>query len=437
MKSQKIGALFIISILALTGIGISYAGLTDSIYIFGTAKTAVVEFMDITYSGTHVWKMFDQDINEYGYEITVTNDLEWAPSPDEGELISWAKACDPTEEPAIIPGGVFDGKEYEIFVDCYNLIPQIPYVADIHFTIGSIPVKIEDISYEIIAGNEWILPLINGDIPGGQFEATMRVIRDGQEIEVTEMTQLHPGEEVIIKLYILIPQNNAYQGLFGSFAAHISIIQWTDPCSDPHKQILVPVNLDVRLRYPDPGNFNGEGLTYWDCEFTTVPAGTWSPPIALGNHARCWCVDNTAMSSNDLTLSVVTKKSTDPDILTIWPGNDDNTPDGYGGITPWDCVNYIINHDDGKSVNGIQNAIWYYIDGGVYPGGISSSVQLINMVNDSYDDGTLMDWLNEFPKTDTGYNMIAVMLIPVVDWNDGQQISEDHSEQLVIIEVDP
>ena len=62
MKSQKIGALFIISILALTGIGISYAGLTDSFYIFGTAKTAVVEFMDITYSGTNVWKMYDQDL---------------------------------------------------------------------------------------------------------------------------------------------------------------------------------------------------------------------------------------------------------------------------------------------------------------------------------------------------------------------------------------
>ncbi len=448
MKGKKLGSLFLISILALAGIGVSYAGLTDSIFVYGQAKTAVVEFTELEYSGTFVSKIYGQEVNEYGSEIDVWQGMVddfVPPSPETGEVVSWAKTRDPTgDDPATIPG---TDNEYEIFVDCHNLIPQIEYVADLHFKIHSIPVKFEDISYEILSENDWdwITDLMNGVYPTGRFEATLRVVRDvggvDTEIEVLPGMQIHPGEQLIARFYITIPQNNMFQDLEGSFAAHLGIIQWTDPCNPDDdltpKDIVVPEYMQVRLRSPDPGDYNGEGFTIFDCEFIDVGSGSFSPPIENGNHARCWCVDeNTTMGNATETLDVVTFKSNEFDILTVWPGHDENTPDGIGGITAWDCVNYIINHDDGYSIDSIQNAIWYYVNGGHYPGDYSGSIDLIDMVNDSYDTGVFDDWITDFPNTDPGYNMVAVMLVEEDDIVDGV-IPSDHDYQLTIIEVDP
>jgi uncharacterized repeat protein (TIGR01451 family) len=256
MNKNKIGSLFLVSVLALAGIGISYAGFTDTIHVSGTAQTAVVEFYDITYTGTHVWKIYDQGLGDYGYEITVTDNLLWTPDVDDGELVSWAKARDPKDDdPETIPSGQFAGEPYDIFVECHNLIPLIPYVADIHFKIRSIPVKIQDITWEVLEGDDWITPLILGQVPGGQFEAIMRVMRDDQLIEVVEGTQIHPGEEVYVELHITIPQDNDFQGKFGSFAARLSIIQWTDECE-------TDVDLSILKTVDDPSPVVGEDITY-------------------------------------------------------------------------------------------------------------------------------------------------------------------------------
>lgn len=255
MKGKKLGSLFLISILALAGIGVSYAGLTDSIYVYGQAETAVVTFTDIEYSGTQVFKMYGQDVNQYGSEIEVVqgmvDDDFITVDPNDGELVSWAYARNPQAgDPTDIPGGDFDGEQFLIYVDCHNLIPLIPYVADVHFMIESVPVKFDDLSYDIISENDWdwISALMGGQYSTGKFEAMLRVVRDGEEIEVVEGTQVHPGEQLILRFYITIPQDNAFQGLDGSFAAHMSIIQWTDPCGDtpptPEGNIQIIKNID-------------------------------------------------------------------------------------------------------------------------------------------------------------------------------------------------
>jgi hypothetical protein len=55
MKRNKFGSIFLVSMLALTGIGASYAGFNDIIYIYGTASTATVNLDIEAYSGCWVW----------------------------------------------------------------------------------------------------------------------------------------------------------------------------------------------------------------------------------------------------------------------------------------------------------------------------------------------------------------------------------------------
>ena len=63
MKRNKLGSIFLVSILALAGVGISYAGFTDEIFIYGTVNTATVDIVVVPwFSGTWVWKI-------WGFEI--------------------------------------------------------------------------------------------------------------------------------------------------------------------------------------------------------------------------------------------------------------------------------------------------------------------------------------------------------------------------------
>ena len=59
MKTNKIGTIFLVSILALAGIGVSYSGFIDVIKVHGEISTAYVDFEIEKYSGTWVWKDFD------------------------------------------------------------------------------------------------------------------------------------------------------------------------------------------------------------------------------------------------------------------------------------------------------------------------------------------------------------------------------------------
>ena len=50
MNSSKIGTIFFVSVLALAGIGISFAGLTDIIHVYGSVSTATVDLDVHNYS---------------------------------------------------------------------------------------------------------------------------------------------------------------------------------------------------------------------------------------------------------------------------------------------------------------------------------------------------------------------------------------------------
>ena len=84
MNKNKIGTVFLVSILALAGVGVSFAGLSDIITISGSVSTGTVDLVPKTYSGTWVWKV-------YPHGIDVTNDITVTYPEGEGKLVSWAQ----------------------------------------------------------------------------------------------------------------------------------------------------------------------------------------------------------------------------------------------------------------------------------------------------------------------------------------------------------
>ena len=71
MKTIKISTLFLVSILAIAGIGISLAGWTDTISVTGTIQTGQVNFKVTGYSGTWAWKHFADGNGKALHELVV------------------------------------------------------------------------------------------------------------------------------------------------------------------------------------------------------------------------------------------------------------------------------------------------------------------------------------------------------------------------------
>ena len=58
MRRNKIGAFFLVSTLALAGVGISYAGFTDYIQVYAKVDTATVKLDIVDYSCTVIYKIW-------------------------------------------------------------------------------------------------------------------------------------------------------------------------------------------------------------------------------------------------------------------------------------------------------------------------------------------------------------------------------------------
>jgi len=276
---SKAGSVFLIAILCLAGIGVAYAGLTDTISVFGSVSTARVQFENLEYTGTWVYKIWDCDNNNGpDNEIVVTDEPDFNPETEypgcSWELVSWAYSEEGTGD-------------YDVDVIFHNLMPGINYVADLHFNIGTIPVKVDKLQYTYSADSLLEGLVASGDIYGLMYTDT------GKTVEVG--TQIHPSERVSLELYIEIPQDNEYQGLSGSFTFEMGIVQWTDPCGyvpNPKGSIEVRkltdpqgsnVDFDFTITGPDINEVfalkDGESNTFGNLDLgsytvtETLPAG--------------------------------------------------------------------------------------------------------------------------------------------------------------------
>lgn len=251
MRKNKIGSLFLVSALALAGIGVSYAGFTDEISIYGEVETATVDLTILDYSGTDVWKVWNDDgtppagyedevYRWHGYDRPTEDDVLTTTGANNAELVSsaWAK---PSSS---------DGFDVDLIWD--NIFPCQDFKVDILLKYeGSIPAKlwagIEVTNFENGAnwddyeGNaaNWVEYLLsfpdavtieatlancpdNGDGNGATTES-VNIIDNG--------FQVHGGECILVEMTIHLPQPvdaNVFQDCSAEFSAWIGAGQWNE-----------------------------------------------------------------------------------------------------------------------------------------------------------------------------------------------------------------
>jgi hypothetical protein len=245
MKRNKIGSMFLVSVLALAGVGISYAGFTDYITVYGTVNTATVDINILDYSGTDVFKVWaigeaaQPPANELyiwrGFirDRPTIADIEGM-FPGCGVILvasAWAMPC---------TAGIDD----EVDIHYNNIFPCIDFIGDFIFHYeGSIPGRIS----QIIFGYGNAPPYFYGS--GDDLTAYLTVkffectgddtdgdnIPDDNWVKGAEILdplgyQLHFCDCIWVDVIIHLPQDNELQGLSGSFGGFIEVIQWTDLC---------------------------------------------------------------------------------------------------------------------------------------------------------------------------------------------------------------
>ena len=283
MKNNKISVIFFVSILSLAGVGISYAGFTDTISVYGMVNTATVELEIIPwFSGTWVWKIWDLDyipadpdwpgldiIWDYAGEILICSGFTQFKPTDimiedwlgvengQYELISFSEAG---------PGGTHGDIESDIDFEYNNIFPCIDFSADfiIHY-IGSIPAKIDpEIIIETMypeGDHGWLDELYNYDNPehpdwGINIEAYRAYVwynvQDDSvaNVDITDEVilpgfQLHYCDNIYVQVTIHLPQDDKWQGLYGEFFTKIGVTQWNDQCIDEPPIVVI--------EYPEDG----------------------------------------------------------------------------------------------------------------------------------------------------------------------------------------
>ena len=243
MKKNKIGSMFLILALALAGIGISYAGFTDTIYVYGTVDTATVELDLEAFSGTDVYKVYGPNINPND-EVCVFRGFEYErPDPtNPAAVINYFDLPADTivELVASAWSHDYDGDaDFKMTFD--NLFPCIDFTADfvVHYE-GSIPAKVNVADW--VMYTDWLAELYAA---GGvtieayrcNVETSDQPIGINNQVtitdeEVTLGTQLHYCDYVVVKLTLHLPQSNYWQGKTGEFAGKVGVIQWNDMCED-------------------------------------------------------------------------------------------------------------------------------------------------------------------------------------------------------------
>jgi hypothetical protein len=207
MKTAKIGAIFLISVLALAGIGVGYAAWTETINIQGTINTGSVDWHFIDYSGTWVYKNLTND------ECVVSD------TPLEGAdlyLVAWSFAEEGDDD-------------HHLVVEFSNIFPCIDFEADatLEYT-GTVPGKIYQLYWNDFwpeDANETLLDDVT------TIEITL-IYPDGntEELSLSDLCglQLHQGYKLQVVMTIHIPQDDDYEGIFGDFNLDIGIIQWNE-----------------------------------------------------------------------------------------------------------------------------------------------------------------------------------------------------------------
>ena len=220
MKTAKLGALFLVSLMALAGVGAGYAAWTDTITIDGTVNTGKVDVVIEKLSSTYVWKIIDTH-GEY-YWHGWNDDYLGDPDPGNSILVASAVAeyddSDPTGD--------------SIIVTANNLFPCTWFMVDFLIHYEGIPARLS-VDYD---GDGWICDLFDDGYAGfAAYEwdpITQGYVGNPMNLEGY---QIHNCEWIYAKLWIHLPQywpdgtpTDDLMDLDGSFYFDIDAIQWNE-----------------------------------------------------------------------------------------------------------------------------------------------------------------------------------------------------------------
>jgi len=425
MKANKAGSIFLITILALAGIGVAYAGWTDTITVTGSANTGTVDWDVVDYSGTWVYKIKPHGIEILDVENTPADCLKEAGYIDAtGAQYDWVAASWAEQ------GSQGDDT---VQVNYVNLYPMVPFEADIviEYT-GSIPGIVNNI--EVIdswpeAGDETEIDeytdLYLGLKRAGETVFTQKTLAEFQSGQF----QLHQGDQLHVVMTITIPQNNDFMSMSGDFEYKVEIIQWSDPCDpqqydDKVSTVVVPDVMTVTYDHYGADS-------YWDIILDDINYDgdytdddlAYSPPLENeGVIVNGWCVDEyTTIYDGRYDVNVHYKGNNGQTSREVFhDGHPSHSPTGDA----WDCVDYILNHKSGMDKFDVQDAIWYFVNGGNMPSD-GTGYDGYDLVQDTL--ANVDSWLNS-GHPDTG-ELVAVVLDP--------NMGGTHCDQWIIIEVDP
>jgi hypothetical protein len=226
MKTAKVGAIFLISVLALAGIGVGYSAWTDTIYVQGIVNTGTVGWHFSDYSGTWVYKdLIEED------EIIVTTPY---PDPDgdgyvdtngdqidDALLISWAFA----EQAA---------DDHHAIVEFANLFPCIDFIADVEITYtGSVPGKLNLIGFTDSWASDPNEESYDDEVLIDQYTTIEITVYDDEGTIIYQGVpelglQLHQDYSIYAVMKIHLPQVDNLMNLYGDFGVFAEIVQWNE-----------------------------------------------------------------------------------------------------------------------------------------------------------------------------------------------------------------
>jgi len=207
MKRNKVGSIFLVSMLALAGLGASYAGFSDLITVYGEVDTGTVDLeLYDDFSGTWVYK-------ELATGAVIVTDIPWQYGTYENPLPGYL---------LVAHSQAMYGSTTDVYMEWNNIFPCIDFEANfvVHYA-GSIPahLSIEDFCFT------------GFDFTDYMFWHYYYLDDAGNWIEFTTFPiQVHNCDQIKIVLVIHIPQDNTLQGLSGTFGFNVYAIQWYDPC---------------------------------------------------------------------------------------------------------------------------------------------------------------------------------------------------------------
>jgi len=256
---MKLGAIFLVSIMALAAVGGAYAAWTDTITIDGTINTGDVDLVVVGYSGTWVWKVYGGDGTAPDDELYRWHGLV-QDKPTMAELQTDFPGCTIEE---ISYAYAYDDGDDAVKMTFNNLFPCQDFVADVIFHYeGSIPAYVFR-SHNIAISNfvhgddydaskypganwmedHWLMKHPDGMTPdpaistGMWIEAyhvTVTTGADGNVLtyekgeQITGAVQLHECDYILAEVYVHIIQDNIFQLCSGNFDLNVYAMQWNE-----------------------------------------------------------------------------------------------------------------------------------------------------------------------------------------------------------------